>query len=85
MGLPMPKESPPQEREEEPPLRMPPPTPEMIARARELEAELGHPLRKEIDGPLNDKEWEEVALAQLMSGDKLIPAEEALKEFGRRQ
>ena len=83
MGYPMLKESPPQEREDEPGRRMPPPTPEMIARARELESELGHPLRKEIDGPLNDKEWEEVALAQLMSGEKLIPAKEVLKEFGR--
>ena len=83
MALPMLKEPPPQTRAEEPRRRMPPPTPEMIARARELEAELGHPLRKEIDGPLNDKEWEEVALAALMSEEELIPAEEVLREFGR--
>lgn len=64
--------------------RMPPPAPETIARARELERELGRPLRREIDGPLNDEEWEEVLLARLMSGEELIPAEELLKEFGRR-
>ena len=84
MALPMLKESPPQAREDEPRRRMPPPTPEMIARARELEEKLGHPLRKEIDGPLNDDELEEVALARLMSEDELIPAREVLKEFGWR-
>ena len=84
MALPMLKEPPPQAPEEAPRLRMPPPTPEMIARARELEQKLGHPLRKEIDGPLNDDEWEEVLLAQLIAEEELIPAEEVLKEFGRR-
>ena len=83
MALPMLKEFPPQAREDAP-RRMPPPTPEMIARARELERKLGHPLRREIDGPLNDDELEEVALARLMSEDELIPAEEVLKEFGWR-
>ena len=63
---------------------MPPPAPETVARARELERELGHPLRREIEGPLNDEEWEEILLARLMSGEELIPAEELLKEFGRR-
>ena len=84
MALPMLKESPPQAREDEPRRRMPPPTPEIIARARELERKLGHPLRQEIDGPLNDEEWEEVLLAQLMSEEELIPAKEVLQEFGRR-
>ena len=64
--------------------RMPPPSPEAVARARELERELGRPLRREIEGALNDREWEEVLLARLMSGEELIPAEELLKEFGRR-
>ena len=85
MALPMLKESPPMQAREVPPVRnrMPPPTPEMLARARELERELGHPLRDEIDGPLNDQQLEEVLLARLISEEELIPAEEVLKEFGR--
>ena len=79
------EETPPQKaRGDSPRSRMPPPSPEVVARARELERELGRPLRREIEGALSDREWEEVLLARLMSGEELIPAEELLKEFGRR-
>ena len=65
MPQPMLKESPPPEAQESRPRRrMSPPTPEMLARARELEKELGRPLRTEIAWPLTEKEEEEVIIAR---------------------
>ena len=85
MARPRPKESPsPGAPPRAPRRRMPPPGAETLARARELERELGRPLRAEIDGPLNDREWEEVLLARLVAGGETAPAGELLKEFGRR-
>ena len=59
-------------------------TPEILARTRELERELGRPLRDEIDGPLNDEELEEVVLARMTSGGESIPVDDLLKKYGRR-
>ena len=56
-------------------------SPEMRARAVELECQLGCPLRVEIEGPLTDEESEEVVLARLMDEDNLIPAGKFLEEF----
>ena len=58
------------------------PKPEILARARELERELGRPLREVIDGPLNDEELEELVLARMISGDELITAEEFFRKHG---
>ena len=60
------------------------PKPEILARARELERELGRPLREVIDGPLNDAELEEVVLARMTSGGESIPVDDLLKKYGRR-
>ena len=57
-------------------------TPEILARARELERELGRPLRDEIDGPLNDEELEELLLARRAYGE-VFPVEDLLKKYGR--
>ena len=83
MPQPMLKESPPPEAQESRPRRrMSPPTPEMLARARELEKELGHPLRTEIAWPLTEKEEEEVIIARSISEEEWIPAEEFFKKHG---
>ena len=57
-------------------------TPEILARARELERELGRPLRDEIDGPLNDEELEEILIARIAYGEAL-PVDDLLKKYGR--
>lgn len=58
-------------------------TPELRARAAELERKLGRPLRLEIDGPLTDEESEEVLIARMMDDEELIPAEKLLEDFKR--
>ena len=55
-------------------------TPEGVARAKELERQLGRPLRPVIEGPLSDAESEEQLLARLMENE-WIPAEKFLEEF----
>ena len=60
-------------------------TPEILARARRLERELGRPLRDEIDGPLNDEELEEILIARMISGEESIPVDDLLKKYGRQQ
>ena len=86
MSQPMLKEFPPPESPAGGLSRRPGPlaTPEILARARELERELGRPLRDEIDGPLNDEELEEVVLARMTSGGESIPVDDLLKKYGRR-
>ena len=58
------------------------PKPEILAQARELERELGRPLRDEIDGPLNDEELGELLLARRAYGE-VFPVEDLLKKYGR--
>ena len=86
MSQPMLKEFPPPDSPADGLSRRPGPlaTPEILARARELERELGRPLRDEIDGPLNDAELEEVVLARMTSGGESIPVDDLLKKYGRR-
>ena len=57
-------------------------TPETMAHARELERELGRPLREVIDGPLNDEELEELVLARMVYGEAPISAEEFCRKHG---
>ena len=54
--------------------------PEEIARAEELERQLGRPLRLEIEGPLTDAESEEQLLARMIDGE-FLPAEKFLEDF----
>ena len=55
-------------------------TPKGIARAKELERKLGHPLRMHIDGPLTEEEEEEIIFARLMY-EESRPVGEFLEEF----
>ena len=86
MSQPMLKEFPPPDSPADGLSRRPGPlaTPEILARARELERELGRPLREVIDGPLNDAELEELVLARMTSGGESIPVDDLLKKYGRR-
>ena len=83
MPQPMLKESPPPELSAEGLSRRPGPlaTPEILARARELERELGHPLREDIDSPLNEEEEEELLVARIAFGT-VISAEEFYAKHG---
>ena len=54
-------------------------TPQGVARAEELERQLGRPLRLDIEGPLTDAESEEILLARLMDGE-FLPAEKFLED-----
>ena len=55
-------------------------TPGGIARVKELERKLGHPLRMHIDGPLTEEEEEEIIFARLMYDD-FLPLEKLLEDF----
>ena len=57
------------------------PGPEIIARAEELERQLGRPLRPVIEGPLSDAESEEQLLARMTDGSEMIPAAKLLEDF----
>ena len=57
--------------------------PRTIARAEELERQLGRPLRPEIEGPLSEAEEEELVLARLTDDCEWIPAEKFLEDRKR--
>ena len=58
-------------------------TPQGLARAKELERQLGRPLRQKIEGPLTEAEAEEQLLARLTQETKWIPLDEFLARHGR--
>ena len=58
-------------------------TPELIARAEELERELGRPLRVEYDGPVSDAESEEILIGRMTDDCEWIPLDELLAKYDR--